>query len=429
MNQRILLNCLVPLFPYKSQLRMILPGRNICALFVLMGLPIFSIWPTNSFGQIGCDPAPSGLVSWWPAEGNANDIIGGNNGTLENGVTFAPGEVGQAFSFNGNGQSVVIPDSPSLDLTSTFTIEAWVNLATLTDDPNGSGRGIVSKVGNNTGLYGYQFGIAVGAGVLRGQFDSPGANWYGGPGNWIIQSPIPLVTGVWMHVAWTYDQNAMMLYLNGEPLATNVIGPQPIATSAANLRISGDDNLNVMFDGLIDEVSIYNRALCSIEIAAIYQAGSAGKCRISPTNEVITWANPAPITYGTALTSNQLDATANVCGTFAYTPTNGTVLNPGTNTLTVVFTPTDTVDYSTMTDSVSLVVLAPQPIINIQKAVYLTSTNLLTGLNYQVQASSDLINWTNQGSVFTATDSNWQSTNYWNVNDWNQLFFQLVTSP
>ena len=72
---------------------------------------------------------------------------------------------------------------------------------------------------------------------------------------------------------------------------------------------------------------------------------------------IITWTNPAPIIYGTALGSNQLDATVNVPGSFACTPTNGTVLNAGTNTLTVIFTPTDTVDYNCVTDSVSMVVL------------------------------------------------------------------------
>ena len=71
---------------------------------------------------------------------------------------------------------------------------------------------------------------------------------------------------------------------------------------------------------------------------------------------LITWTNPAPITYGTALSSNQLDATASVPGSFAYTPPNGTVLNAGTNTLSVVFTPTDTVDFSSTTNTVSLVV-------------------------------------------------------------------------
>ena len=53
-----------------------------------------------------------------------------------------------------------------------------------------------------------------------------------------------------------------------------------------------------------------------------------------------------------------MNATANVPGSFAYNPTNGTVLNAGTNTLSVIFTPTDTVDYSSVTDSVSLVVFA-----------------------------------------------------------------------
>jgi hypothetical protein len=65
------------------------------------------------------------------------------------------------------------------------------------------------------------------------------------------------------------------------------------------------------------------------------------------------------------------------------------------------------------------------PIINICKAVYLTSENLHPGTNYQLQVSSDLVNWTNSGSVFTTTTNVWASTNYWNVDNWNQLFFRL----
>ncbi len=64
-------------------------------------------------------------------------------------------------------------------------------------------------------------------------------------------------------------------------------------------------------------------------------------------------------------------------------------------------------------------------VIDPQKAVYLTSTDLSVGLNYQVQGSPDLINWSNQGSEFTATDSNWRSTDHWNVSDANRLFFRL----
>jgi len=68
----------------------------------------------------------------------------------------------------------------------------------------------------------------------------------------------------------------------------------------------------------------------------------------------ITWPTPAPITYGTPLSSTQLDATASVQGTFAYTPPAGTILGAGLQTLSVLFTPTDINDYTTATDSVSL---------------------------------------------------------------------------
>jgi hypothetical protein len=69
------------------------------------------------------------------------------------------------------------------------------------------------------------------------------------------------------------------------------------------------------------------------------------------------------------------------------------------------------------------------PPFQINKAVYLSDNSLYVGSNYQVQVSTDLINWTNSGSPFTAISSYWQSTNYWNVANWNQLFFRLKTSP
>src|ERR1019366_7384463 len=65
----------------------------------------------------------------------------------------------------------------------------------------------------------------------------------------------------------------------------------------------------------------------------------------------ITWTNPAAITYGTALSSTQLNASASVPGAFAYNPTNGAVLNAGTSTLTAVFTPQNTADYNSVTSS------------------------------------------------------------------------------
>src|SRR5712672_719832 len=67
-----------------------------------------------------------GLVSWWPAESNAVDVVGSNTGVLLNGATFAPGKFGQAFSLSGGGH-VRVADNPSLHLTNGLTIAAWVN--------------------------------------------------------------------------------------------------------------------------------------------------------------------------------------------------------------------------------------------------------------------------------------------------------------
>jgi len=81
-----------------------------------------------------------------------------------------------------------------------------------------------------------------------------------------------------------------------------------------------------------------------------------GTLTVTQATPVITWATPAAITYGTALSATQLDATASVAGTFAYSPASGTVPAAGSQTLSVTFTPTDTTDYSTATSSVTLLV-------------------------------------------------------------------------
>ena len=79
------------------------------------------------------------------------------------------------------------------------------------------------------------------------------------------------------------------------------------------------------------------------------------------TNPIITWPTPAPITYGTPLSSTQLDATANVAGTFVYNPPAKTILTAGEHTLSVTFTPTNTSAYNTVTATVMLQVNQATP--------------------------------------------------------------------
>ena len=269
---------------------------------------IYSVVVTNMLGSTNssnamltvtlppvCDPAPSGLVSWWAAEGNANDAVGTNNGTLQGGAGYATGEEGQAFNFDGMSGTMIVPDSSSLRLTSRFTIEAWIKPL----DTN-STQSIVAKVGGAGGLNGYQF--ALGNGELTGLLNVPGGGWP----TYFVQTSIPIVVNAWSHVAWTYNQSAMILYFNGQPVATNVIGPQVIATSVSNLRLSGDDNQHVYFDGEIDEASVYNTALSAAQILAIYNAGSAGKCPVpvapvitnQPSNAAVVLGNTASFSVG-----------------------------------------------------------------------------------------------------------------------------------
>ena len=82
---------------------------------------------------------------------------------------------------------------------------------------------------------------------------------------------------------------------------------------------------------------------------------------IGQATPTITWNNPPDIFVGTALDDTQLDATANTAGSFVYTPAAGTVLAAGSGqTLSVSFTPTDSVDYTTATQTVSINVATPQ---------------------------------------------------------------------
>ena len=218
-------------------------------------------WTTNTL--------PSGLIGWWQAEGNYVDSVGGNNLTPDSGVTFAPGRFGQAFHFDGVSGSAYCTGAAALNGWTQFTLEAWINLDITNDVPGGSpGRGIISRVGNavNHSLnYGYQFGTFNNSAALFCQFNANGQNW---PAYQTVAAfPQPLVTGVWYHVAATYDHNATVLYFNGSPLVTNVVGPVTIATSTSSFRISKDDNGNVPFPGRIDDVRIYNRALTAAEVA------------------------------------------------------------------------------------------------------------------------------------------------------------------
>jgi rhamnogalacturonan endolyase len=111
-------------------------------------------------------------------------------------------------------------------------------------------------------------------------------------------------------------------------------------------------------------VNVGSYVLAVETIDANYTGTATGTLVITQATTVITWIAPSAITYGTALGATQLSATANVPGTFVYTPASGTVLNAGAGqTLSVTFTPTDAANYTTAGTTTTIDVSQATPVI------------------------------------------------------------------
>jgi sugar lactone lactonase YvrE len=154
--------------------------------------------------------------------------------------------------------------------------------------------------------------------------------------------------------------------------ATNaeLSSPSGVAVDGfGNLYIADTGNYRireVVYPGtnlVLQDVATCNAGSYNVVVTSPYGSvtSSVVTLTVVKMTPVVTWTNPLPIIYGAALSSSQLNAAAGVPGSLAYNPTNGAVLDAGTNTLSVVFTPTDTVDYCGVTDCVSLVV-SPAPL-------------------------------------------------------------------
>jgi hypothetical protein len=278
----------------------------------------YSVVVSNAFGTVTssnasltvneavCTNAPAGIVSWWPGEGNGGDIAGSNPGTVNGGVSYSVGEVGQAFNFNGASGTIVVPASSSLNvgLSNGFSVECWIKPADLTvrhpivEWNNGSSIGVHFYVSH--GWY------DVRPGDLMANMEDTGGGWHP-----ILTAAGLLNTNSFQHVALTYDKASGVgkLYLNGAVVASENLGsftPQTSLPMYIGQRPS--DGSVALYSGLMDELSLYARALSLAEIQTIYNAGASGKCQGSSAPFILN--QPA----------NQ---TANVGGSASFSVTAG----------------------------------------------------------------------------------------------------------
>jgi hypothetical protein len=211
---------------------------------------------------------PPGMVASWRGETDASDSIGGHIGAFFSGLTAKPpsitasGKVGGAFDFDGS-LHVEIPDSPALKLAE-LTVEAWVFPTS-----NGDFRTIIargSSIGEDDTYY-------LGLTGNTPQFFSHGSR--------LLMGPSPVSLNEWTHLAITFDGKFKRLYVNGAQIASQaeadalVYDPADVPVTIGSDWAFGQSSSH--FQGRIDELSVYNRALTGEEIFAIYEADFLGK--------------------------------------------------------------------------------------------------------------------------------------------------------
>jgi N-acetylneuraminic acid mutarotase len=214
-----------------------------------------------------CTSPPANMVSWWPGDGDANDIQGGGNGTLQNGAAFAPGKVAQAFSFDGLDDFVKVQNTANLNLTQALTIDAWVNPA-VANQYGGIVEKTVADHVNTQYLLDLEGGVVFFRLIVVPDVDHR-----------TVHSNAPIPVNTWTHIAGTWDGDTMKLFIDGVQQTETVAVSPPINSGAGPARIGSLGDNIYHFAGLIDEVEIFNRALSPQETLALYLAGSAGKCK------------------------------------------------------------------------------------------------------------------------------------------------------
>lgn len=200
-------------------------------------------------------PVVDHLVAWWKFEDDADDVCTDASACKFNAVKSAyqsaPGKSGKGFACKGG--TVSLGASPEFFPAGGITVELWAKVETA----NQSDRWMLNTGGSSTG---YRLGLV--GGKLAWQI--PKTAWSHG-----LTAPKPVETGKWVHVAATYDNQTLRLYQDGVLLGSLERGG-PIAPSDAKVILGshGDDSPRTTFQGVLDEVKIWDRALSAAEIAA-----------------------------------------------------------------------------------------------------------------------------------------------------------------
>jgi len=204
--------------------------------------------------------APVGLVAAYNFNQGSGtqlqDVSGtGNNGIITGAQWTTSGRNAGALTFNGSSNLVTVADSNALDLTTGMTLEAWVFP---TVAPTGW-RTIVAK--EMTGTVAFYLHAC----TTNNNRPATGARF--GTADQVLYGGSRLTANIWVHLAATYDGLNERLFVNGVQVSSRT-QTGPMQTSTGALRIGGNGVFGEYFQGRIDDVRIYNRALSAAQITA-----------------------------------------------------------------------------------------------------------------------------------------------------------------
>jgi|GEM_PF-2381064 len=257
----------------------------------------------------------SGLVSQWSAENSALDSNGSNHGALINGATYATGKSGQAFSLNGTNSYVEVPDSPSLTISGNFSLNLWVKYNSVRSGTGGNLPNVF--IGHDQG------GGSVPKWVFFSAVDGLYLHLNGSRSVWIGPVAFAPQTGTWYNISVTKSETLYSFYVNGG-LAGTVTDSNTYPDVSGPLTIGKAEELG-FFDGLLDEIALYNRALSAVEVQDIYTQTSTPtstaftiSTTVSPTAGGSVSCNPSSVTSGSSTT-----CTATASSGYSFTGWSG----------------------------------------------------------------------------------------------------------
>jgi formylglycine-generating enzyme required for sulfatase activity/tRNA A-37 threonylcarbamoyl transferase component Bud32 len=200
----------------------------------------------------------SGLIGWWKADGDAWDSAGTHHGAMKGGATFGPGKDGQAFLFNGSTAYVSVPGSPAWAFgKNDWSVALWAKFL------SNSGRHALLACDDGPGQNNkWIFWLYDGKLLLHMVGKEP--NW----AKWLDGVSFAPAAGSWYHLAMTRTGSVFRIYVDGIEKSSEQ-WPGAMAPPTAPLTI-GEAEGYYPFNGMLEDVRIYDRALTAAEIKAIF---------------------------------------------------------------------------------------------------------------------------------------------------------------